>query len=126
MKTMTDIATSTSTLCMRRRIMKTVIARMLRHRGAAVPPPHRCALPLGHPKRQRVLVGVGLVDQSLLRGPGGYLVVERDDAEIVDADLGRFLQQLLARGVVDRVQRLRELLVQLRIGVAATVGRTPA
>ena len=64
------------------------------------------SLHFGHPIGQCVLVGPGQVRQSLAQGPGVDLVVQRDHAQIADADLARLLQQLLALGRIDGGQRL--------------------
>src|SRR6187401_1521259 len=71
---------------------------------------------------ERPFVRARFVDDAPACRPQVVLVVERDDPEVADANLGGLLQQLFPLGVVYRRERLVEDRVELGVGVAAAVG----
>src|SRR5688500_16261587 len=106
--TTSDITSTTTRLCRTRLMMKTI------------------SVPFRNPRRHRVLVGARLVREAAAHRPGVDLVVQRDDADVLDRDLGGAREQVGALGVVDRGERVVDQLVDLRIGVAAAVRRSHA
>src|SRR5687767_10184011 len=73
------------------------------------------------PRRQRVLVGARLIGEAAAHRPGVHLVVQRNDADVIDRHLGSAREQLGALRVVRRGERLVQEFVHLGIGVAAAV-----
>ena len=76
-----------------------------------------------HLVRERLLVQPRLVDDAVARRPQVHLEVQRDDAGIVDRDLGGALQIRLALDVVDGLQRILGQRVDL--GVACSGRGSP-
>src|SRR5262245_22744545 len=85
-KTTSDITRTTIRLWISRRIRKTM---------------RRYLLAFGYSRGERVLVGAGLVAEPAAHRPGVDLIVKRDDADVLDRDLGRAREQVGALLVVD-------------------------
>src|SRR5215472_15689893 len=111
--TSADITTSTRALCMSRRRMKTVIGTL----GVVPLLLHRMDIEgLG------VLARVAFEGEVAAHTPERHLIVERDDAGVLDAGLGRLREQARALLVVDGREGLLEDRVELRVRIAAAVG----
>ena len=85
-----------------------------------------CAQALASPgglelPRERVLVGARHIGDAVARRPQVDLEVQRNDAGVVDRELGRALQQRLALGVVDGRERILGQRVDLAVRIAAAV-----
>src|SRR5579859_5888 len=110
-KTSADMTTSTSTLCMSRRRMKTVTPLLLHWMDI---------------ERLRVLVRIAFEGEIAAHAPERHFVVERNDAGVLDPRFRRLRKESRALLVVNGRERLLEQRVELRVGIAAAVGGTHA
>ena len=96
--TSADITSSTTALCISRRMMKTVttapfVRRAAECRGKLRPASRVSRLLHGMDvEGLGVLVGVAFEGEIAAHAPDRHFVVQRDDADIADADLRRLLQ----------------------------------
>ncbi len=70
---------------------------------------------------KRVGIRPAFIGKAVLESPGVGEVKDRDDTEVRHGDLSRLLQERLALGIVERTAGFAQRLVELLIGVAATI-----
>ena len=69
-----------------------------------------------------LLLTPGFVTDAFFRCPGIDLVMQGNDAQIINRQFGCFGQQILAFGFIDHCQRFFHHSIHFRIGIASPIG----